>query len=70
MFTIICLGKGGKLMLLAPNSFAGTLGGYAKVFIALPKISVNRSLSIIHGLVVAIVDDSPSHTAENGLDHI
>jgi len=43
---------------------------YAKMFIAFPKVSINRSFSFIYGFVVAIVDDSPSHTAENGLDHI
>ena len=70
ILAIIGLGKSSKLALVAPNSLASALGVCAKMFIALAKISINRSLGVFFGLVVAIVDDCPSHTAENRLNHI
>ena len=57
-------------MLLAPNLLASALGVQAKMVIALCKITINCRLSVVFGLVIAIVDDRSRHAAKNRLDHI
>jgi hypothetical protein len=49
---------------------ASALGIHSKMFITFVKIAINCSSGVIFESVVTIVDNRPSHTAENGLDHI
>src|SRR5882724_10486310 len=55
---------------LSPKLAAGSPWIVAKVSIPFGKVPVDSSHRLTDRLIVAIVDDSRSHAAENRLDHI
>ena len=34
------------------------------------EVLIDRRLCVVQRLVIAVVDDRPSHAAEHGLDHV
>jgi hypothetical protein len=41
-----------------------------KLCVPFGKIPIDRSFSLIHRFVIAAMDDSTRHAAEDGLDHV
>ncbi|MGD0075504.1 MAG: hypothetical protein ABSD31_14360 [Candidatus Binataceae bacterium] len=70
ILAIVCFGECGDLTLLAPDLFAGPSGMVPEVSVPFFNVPIDRRLRIIECLVVAVVNNRPSHAAEDGFNHI
>src|SRR5436190_1923311 len=53
---------------LAPNFLSSLLGAFLEMLIALCEITVDRLFALLNCLIIAVMDDCPSHPAKNRFD--
>jgi hypothetical protein len=55
---------------LSPNLTACSFWVYSKMLVPLSVVTVDRVLRCFNGMIIAVMYDSPGHSAEHGFDHI
>src|SRR5467141_322662 len=70
IFAIITLVKFTLDPFLSPNLTPCSFGVYSKVLVPLSVVTVDRVLRCFNGMIIAVMYDSPRHSAEHGFDYI
>src|SRR6266481_8704662 len=70
IFAIITLVKFTLDPFLSPNLTPCSFGVYSKVLVPLSVVTVDRVLRCFNGMIIAVMYDSPRHSAEHGFNYI
>src|SRR5258705_10899925 len=70
VLAIVSVRKFRWLALLPPDFLPGPLRMSSKLAIPIFKVSVDCRLCVIYRFIIAVVDDSARHAAEDRLDHV
>lgn len=67
ILTVVAIGEGRRHALAAPDAFAGMLRIIPELLVAVGEVAIDRGPSGIGRRIVAVVDDSSRHYAEDEL---